>query len=162
MNKRTTTLQITGGLLALAFIGTSVLSIRKRRQDRLANVLLKKLINLNPIKGLANEEALSPLYKEKILQSVSKRVVVLKKAAAIKYANAIHSAFKPWYGNDDEEQIYSVFRNLKDKVQVSQVAKAYQDEHGESLKDSFKKRLSKSEIKIVLDIISKLHDYRTY
>ena len=155
------TLQITGGILGLAFIGTSLLSLRKRKQDRLANTLLKTLINLNPVKGVENEEALNAKYVDSVLQGVPERVVVLKQSSAIRYANTIRSAFKPWYQNDDEEKIYNVFRNLKDKVQVSQVSKAYQSEHGESLKDSLKNRFSKSEIKIVLQIISKLPKYRT-
>ena len=101
------------------------------------------------------------VYKNRVLQSVSQTVITLKTQTAIGYASQIYSALNPWYLNDDEEKIYGVFRSLKDKVQVSQLVFAYQEEYGSNLIDVLKDRLSTSEIKIIMGIVAKLPPYRT-
>ena len=50
---------------------------------------------------------------------------------------------------------------MKDKVQVSQVAKVYQDTYSKNLIDTLKDRFDKEEITIVLNIIKALPNYRT-
>ena len=96
------------------------------------------------------------------MQAVNREVLVLKTSTASRYADQIHKAWGSWYeGGDDEEKVYGVFRKLKDKVQVSQVAKAYQETFSKNLIDTLKDRFDKSEITIVLNIIKALPNYRT-
>ncbi|WP_027395135.1 hypothetical protein [Aquimarina latercula] len=162
--KKVVGLQITAGTVVLILIGTTYITLRNKRRNKLASSLLGELSkSLNPEgKGLESEAALDVKYVEKVFNSLSGKVVVLKGSTATRYANEIHQAFKPWYrGGDLEENVYAVFRNLKDKVQVSQVAKAYQREHKLNLRDQLKDRFDKSEIKTVLGIISRLPKYRT-
>ena len=111
--------------------------------------------------NLQIENAFDIHYLSKVRQQISSPVIILQKSAAISYAEQIHTAFKPWYLNDDEEQIYNVFRSVKDKVQVSQIAHAYQESYSENLIDVFKARLSASEINIIMGIVSHLPSYRT-
>ncbi|MDN3492797.1 hypothetical protein [Winogradskyella bathintestinalis] len=98
----------------------------------------------------------------KVLQTVNREVLVLKTSTASRYADQIHKAWGSWYqGGDDEEQVYGVFRKMKDKVQVSQVAKAYQETYSKNLIDTLKDRFDKEEITIVLNIVKALPNYRT-
>ncbi|WP_025663285.1 hypothetical protein [Aquimarina megaterium] len=161
--KKVIGLQIAAGTVGLILVGTTYVTLRNRKRDKVANTLLLKLGKmLNPVsKGLMSEEALDAKYVGRVLNKVSGNVVVLKKSTTTRYANEIHKAFKPWYrGGDAEENVYAVFRNLKDKVQVSQVAKAYLSTYKMSLSDQLKDRFDKDEIKTVLSIISRLPKYR--
>ena len=156
-------LKITGITLVPLLIVTGYLSAKNRKQNRLASALLKALqTKLHPTTlGLDSELGFDAGFAEKVLSSVSGRVLVLKKEIAAQYAKQIHEAFAPWYlGGDDEDMIYGVLRNLKDKVQVSQVAKAYQDDYGINLKEQLKNRFDKEEIKKVLRIVNPLPKYR--
>ncbi|OED42499.1 hypothetical protein AB832_02975 [Flavobacteriaceae bacterium (ex Bugula neritina AB1)] len=164
--KKVIGLQIVAGTVGLILVGTTYVSIRNRKRDKVAGKLLQQLGKmLNPIsKGLMGEEALDAKYVGRVLNKVNGSVIVLKKSTitpSTRYANEIHKAFKPWYlGGDSEESVYAVFRNLKDKVQVSQVAKAYLSMYRVSLSDQLKDRFDKDEIKTVLNIISRLPKYR--
>lgn len=161
--KKIVGLQITAGTVGLILIGTTYITLRNRKRDGISKSLLAKLnTKLNPItKGLSNEAALDVNYADKVLNAIPASIVVLKGSTATRYANEIHKAFRPWYrGGDLEENVYAIFRNLKDKVQVSQVAKAYQREHKLNLRDQLKDRFDKDEIKTVLRIIERLPKYR--
>lgn len=161
--KKAVGLQITGATVGLILMGTTYITLRNRKRDGIAKSLLAKLnTKLNPTtKGLSSEAALDVNYTDRVLNAIPSRIVVLKGSTATRYAKQIHKAFRPWYkGGDLEENVYSVFRSLKDKVQVSQVAKAYQREHNLNLKDQLKDRFDKDEIKTVLNIISGLPKYR--
>lgn len=161
--KKVIGLQIAATTVGLILVGTTYITVRNRKRDKVASALLQQLGKmLNPVsKGLSREEALDEKYAGQVLNKITGHVVVLKKSTATRYANEIHKAFKPWYrGGDAEENIYAVFRNLKDKVQVSQVAKAYLSMHKVSLGDQLKNRFDTNEIKTVLSIISRLPRYR--
>jgi hypothetical protein len=58
--------------------------------------------------------------------------------------------------NDDEEQVYGVFRSLTHKVQVSQIAEAYNKEYNEDLAGELISRLGKDELKMIYDITDAL------
>lgn len=161
--KKVVGLQVAAGTVGLILIGTTYITLRNRKRDGIAKSLLAKLnTKLNPItQGLSNEAALDVNYVDKVLNAIAASIVVLKGSTATRYANEIHKAFRPWYrGGDLEENVYAVFRNLKDKVQVSQVAKAYRREHQLNLRDQLKDRFDKDEIKTVLRIIERLPKYR--
>ncbi|WP_271769175.1 hypothetical protein [Aquimarina algiphila] len=162
--KKVVGLQITAGTVGLILIGTTYITLRNKKRNKLASSLLGELSkSLNPdSKGLESSAALDVKYVDRVFNSSSGKIIVLKKSTATRYANEIHKGFRPWYrGGDLEENIYAVFRNLKDKVQVSQVAKAYQREHKLNLRDQLKDHFDRSEIKTVLGIISRLPKYRT-
>ena len=155
---------ISGGAVFVLLIGSVIVGNRNRKQERLTSKLLSALsAKIEPIKnGLGSQNAFDVNYLDNVLQKVNAQVLVLKESSAEYYAKQIKSGFLPWYrGGDDEDKIYGVFRQLKDKVQVSQVAKAYQQEESKNLIDVLKERFGKDEIKIVLDIVSAKPNYRT-
>ena len=149
--------------LGLLVISIGYASVRAKQRDKRYAVILQAISGvLADIEGgLDSTKAFDLEYKAKVLQAVSQTVITLKKQAATGYANQINNALTPWYLNDDEETIYAVFRSLKDKVQVSQLAISYQEEYGNNLIDVLKDRLSVSEVKIIMGIVAKLPPYRT-
>ncbi|MEQ3656524.1 MAG: hypothetical protein ABNH00_11725 [Dokdonia sp.] len=158
------TYKIIGASVGTLLVGTTVLSVRKRNRDTRTSKLLSAIeAQIQPISsGLTSQNAFDIHYLNKVLQAVNREVLVLKTSTASRYADQIHKAWGNWYeGGDDEEKVYGVFRKLKDKVQVSQVAKAYQETYSKNLIDTLKDRFDKSEITIVLNIIKALPNYRT-
>ncbi len=158
------TYKIIGASVGTLFIGTTFLSLRKRSRDiRTSKLMTAIQAQIRPItNGLNSQNAFDIHFLNKVLQSVNREVLVLKTSTASRYADQIHKAWGSWYqGGDDEEQVYAVFRQLKDKVQVSQVAKAYQETYSKNLIDTLKDRFDKQEITIVLNIVKALPNYRT-
>ncbi len=158
------TYKIIGASVGTLLIGTTMLSLRKRSRDIRTSKLLSAIqAQIQPISnGLTSQNAFDIHYLNKVLQSVSREILVLKTSTAARYADQIHKSWGAWYeGGDDEEKVYGVFRKMKDKVQVSQVAKAYQETYSKNLIDTLKDRFQKDEITIVLNIIIALPNYRT-
>ena len=156
--------KIVGSGVGLLLVGSTYFSLRKRKRDKIASALFKTIqTKMNPAtNGLRSENAFDIHYLSKVLQNVNKEVLVLKTSTASKYADQINKAWGAWYqGGDDENKVYGVFRKLKDKVQVSQVAKSYQDNHSKNLIDTLKDRFDTTEIKEVLKIVQQLPNYRT-
>ncbi|MEO9870352.1 MAG: hypothetical protein ABJQ69_03555 [Ekhidna sp.] len=163
MNRNT--LKIAGTMAGIG-LGISVYVVwDKKRKDKLASEILKQLTSLiKPFtSGLLSESAFDIHYKEAVLQKVNARVLTIRTDTAAKYADQIHQAWAGWWrGGDDENKVYAVFRKLKDKVQVSQVAKAYQDSFQVNLIDKLHERLDEKEIKKILAITRNLPGYRTH
>ena len=158
------TYKIIGASVGTLFLGTTFFSMRKRSRDvRTSKLLTAIQAQIQPISsGLTSQNAFDIHFLNKVLQTVSREVLVLKTSTASRYADQIHKAWGSWYqGGDDEEQVYGVFRKMKDKVQVSQVAKAYQETYSKNLIDTLKDRFDKEEITIVLNIVKALPNYRT-
>ncbi|MFL0147964.1 hypothetical protein V2598_06490 [Tenacibaculum maritimum] len=158
------TYKIIGASVGTLFIGTTFFSMRKRSRDvRTSKLLTAIQAQIQPISsGLTSQNAFDIHFLNKVLQTVNREVLVLKTSTASRYADQIHKAWGSWYqGGDDEEQVYGVFRKMKDKVQVSQVAKAYQETYSKNLIDTLKDRFDKEEITIVLNIVKTLPNYRT-
>ncbi|WP_272022837.1 MULTISPECIES: hypothetical protein [Flavobacteriaceae] len=158
------TYKIIGASVGTLFIGTTFFSLRKRSRDvRTSKLLTAIQAQIQPISsGLTSQNAFDIHFLNKVLQTVNREVLVLKTSTASRYADQIHKAWGSWYqGGDDEEQVYGVFRKMKDKVQVSQVAKAYQETYSKNLIDTLKDRFDKEEITIVLNIVKALPNYRT-
>ncbi len=157
------TYKIIGSSLGVLIVGTTLLSLRKRSRDLRTSKLLTAIkTQLQPIaSGLMLQNAFDIHYLNKVLQVENQEVLVLKTTTAARYAEQIHNSWGAWYqGGDDEEKVYAVLRKMKDKVQVSQVAKAYQDNYSKNLIDTLKERFEKEEITIVLTIIKALPNYR--
>ncbi|TGV03638.1 hypothetical protein [Flavivirga rizhaonensis] len=162
--KATMIYKIAGSGVGLLLVGSTYFSLRKRKRDKIASALFKIIqTKMNPAtNGLLSENAFDIHYLSKVLQKVNKEVLVLKTSTASKYADEINKAWGAWYqGGDDEDKVYGIFRKLKDKVQVSQVAKSYQDNHSKNLIDTLKDRFDAAEIKEVLKIVQQLPNYRT-
>lgn len=158
------TYKIIGASVGSLLIGTTYFSVRKRSRDLRTSKLLSAIqAQIQPISsGLTSQNAFDIHFLNKVLQTVNREVLVLKTSTASRYADQIHKAWGSWYqGGDDEEQVYGVFRKMKDKVQVSQVAKAYQETYSKNLIDTLKDRFDKEEITIVLNIVKALPNYRT-
>lgn len=86
---------------------------------------------------------------------------MLTVASAKSFAKDIRDSWGVF--DDDEDKIKSVFRALKDHVQVSQVAyQYYHDPKGDKINliDDLKGRLSPEEVGEILAITKKLPQYR--
>ena len=157
-------LKITGGIVGLLLVGSVYGNVRRRKRDKVASELLREVSKIvkPTTEGLLSENAFDIHFVDEVLKKVKGKVLTLNKNAASKFADRIHNAWGAWYeGGDDETKVYGVFRELKDKVQVSQVAKAYQEAYAENLIDKLNDRFGDSEVKTVLDIIKPLPTYRT-
>lgn len=155
---------ISGISVGTLLIGSVLLSFDTKKKDELTSKLLIAInAQIEPVKnGISAQNAFDIHYLDKVTQKVSGTILALQKSTATYYANQIKSSWGAWYqGGDDEQKVYGIFRKLKDKVQVSQVAKAYQDNNPKNLIDTLKDRFGTAEIKIVLEIINKLPNYRT-
>ena len=142
----------------LLVFGIGLWHNRDRKRDKKASQLFNALERiLDGEKGqLQWETAFDIHYIKKLKIDRSKTLLVLQHEVALKYAKQIYEAWKIWYkGGDDEAKVFGVFRELADKVQISQVAKAYQDSYNSNLIDVIKDRLSENEIKTLLEIIKK-------
>lgn len=153
--------KIAGGAALSLFVGSVWFDMRRRNRDKLAAEVLREVIRIvNPAsQGLVAEDAFDTGYLEQLLQTVGSRIIVMKESAAVRIAEMIDDAWSFW--GDDEDKVNSAFRMLKDKVQVSQVAKAYQRLYNVHLIDKLNDRMSEDEIKVVLFIVSNLPPYRT-
>ena len=161
--KQGTGLKLSASAISLLFVGSICYVLRDKKRSRLANELLVELKNrFNPSSlGLVNEKAFDVTYRQRVLDSIQGQVLVIKQSRAIQIAKQLQDAWKPWYlGGDNEDRIYSVFRALEDKVQVSQVADAYQKEFGVNLIDKIIARMDSEEISVLLRIVRTLPDYR--
>ncbi len=161
--RKTENLQFLGGMIALGLTASLYHTITQKGNDRLASKLLIVLTQkLDPSsKGLAAENAFDIRYKDRVLRTISGNIAVLKKSRAIQLAKQLHSGFKPWYQNDKEEVIYNVLRGFKDKLQVSQMAKAYQNEYKINLIEQLQEHFNATEVAKALTIVDKLPPYRT-
>ncbi len=154
-----------GGGVAIVGLGASIYMVwNKRHKDKLAAEILRELSKLikPSTSGLLSESAFDIHYKDEVLKKVNGRVLTIRADTASKYADQIHAAWAGWWkGGDDENKVYAVLRKLKDKVQVSQVAKAYQASFKVNLIDKLYERLDEKEVKKVLTIVRNLPGYRT-
>lgn len=159
MNRKQT--QLIGIVLGAGFAISSYSHILRKRKDRLAAKLLNMLNQkFNPdTAGLGAEKAFDIYYIESLKDQIRGNLLLLKSTAANRHAADIHSAWS-WI-DDNENKVYAVFRKLKDKAQVSQIAKAYQANYGANLIDQLNNRLNKKEIGKVLQIVGALPHYRT-
>jgi|Laugrespbdmm15sn_2_1035079.scaffolds.fasta_scaffold29927_3 hypothetical protein len=129
------------------------------------NAILKKLkIVDDPKDTAAAEKAAKELKDQEFTLNIwgglptmvkaagSKRTIkVLTVAGADSYAKQIYNSWG--YTNDDEEQIFGVFRNLRFKTQVGSVVSAYFKLFKKDLLTDLKTRLSTEEFNTLISII---------
>lgn len=154
---------ITGVVLFTAFVASSSYTIYLRKRDRLASGIYAALQSeLAPAgRGIDSIAALRGTYLDHLKNKGTGKFLILKNSTLHQLAKQLHSAWKPWYlGGDDEAKVYGIFRGLKDRVQVSQLATTYKNRYARSLTEVLKERLDDKELKIVLGLIEKLPKYR--
>lgn len=153
-------LKIGAGITLLTLAGSAWGHSQRRKRNRRASELLEEIKRVvRPgSEGLLAEDAFDVHYLDRVLQEAGGKVIVMKESAAARIADLIEDAWGFW--NDDEAQINSAFRSLRDKVQVSQVAKAYQQRFSINLIDQLRERLDNSELAEILTIVADLAPYR--
>lgn len=135
---------------------------KKKKQDSEAIDFLEELEkDIDPGgAGLNSSDAFDIYYWERAQKEAGKPIVLLKQQAAKMLAKYIKDSWGVF--NDNEEKIYSVFRALKDKVQVSMLAKAYYTDYKVNLIDELNNRMDKdTEVKMIHMIVKKLPKWRT-
>ena len=95
----------------------------------------------------------SDLFKPITFQSVSKTRLLPEETARQK-AKDIKRAFG--FLNDDEEQIYGVFRSLTDKIQVSQISFYYLAKYNSDMVGDLIDSLNKKELLTVWNIVQNI------
>ncbi len=154
MNERTAKIAL--GTTVVVLGGLGLWKWRNAQRDQKASTIFTRLQQLlDDASGqLQWEKAFDVGYPRTLPKRSNQSLLVLKPQVALRYANKIHSAWGSWYqGGDDEAKVYGVFRSLTDKVQISQVSKAYQGTYGKHLIEVIKQRFSQDEIKMLLQII---------
>jgi hypothetical protein len=153
-------LQIAAGAAGSLLVGSVVYGQYKKRQNHRAALFFSELErNIAPAAvGLVESDAFNMYYWQNLGPKLKKSYYLLKQNDAKTYAQRISDAWG-WV-DDDEDKIYSVFRALKDHVQVSQVAYWYYQDKKINLIDDLRSRLDKDEVGEILKIVNKLPPYR--
>lgn len=115
---------------------------------------------LNPSKGdLAKSDAFDMYYWKNVQKQLKKPLYMLTQNVAQFDAKQIHDAWGFFKNNTD--QVYGVFRALKDQVAVSQVAYWYYIKFNVNLIDDLEKQMDvKKEVSQIIAIVDKLPPYR--
>lgn len=156
---------VIGGVVTITgvWIGVAVFNHKRKVRDQKAMAFFSELqrdIAPDSI-GLVESNAFDIRYWENIGKKLKKPMYMLTVASAKSYAKDIRDSWGVF--DDDEDKIKSVFRAMKDQVQVSQVAFQYYNDPKAgkiNLIDDLKSRLSKDEVGEVLEIVKKLPQYR--
>ncbi len=156
---------IVGGIILITGVwaGVAVIHHKRKVRDQKAVAFFSELQrDLAPDSvGLVESSAFDIRYWENVGKKLGKPLYMLTVASAKGYAKDIRDSWGVF--DDDENKIFSVFRALKDHVQVSQVAyQYYMDPKGSKINliDELKSRLSTSEVGQVLEIVKKMPPYR--
>jgi hypothetical protein len=155
---------LAGGVIGIAgiWIGVAIFHKRRKARDQKAIAFFSELQrDIAPDSvGLVESNAFDIRYFETVGKKINKPLYMLTIASAKGFAKDIKDAWGTF--DDDENKIYSVFRALKDHVQVSQVAFQYYATSTDKINliDDLKSRLSKEEVGQVLEIVKKLPAYR--
>jgi hypothetical protein len=155
---RKKTLQIIGAFATVGLGITVYVIWDQRKKDKLAALLweeLSKVLNPSTL-GLSGEIAFDVNYADEISRKV-KNVVLMKGDSAANLAKTIRSSLGIIL--HDTDKINGVFRGLKDKVQVSQVAKAYAAGKV-NLIDELRNKLRADQLVPILSIVKSLPPYR--
>ena len=151
-----------GGTMTVLLIGSIAFNFWRKKKDQIAVAFYSAMqTELAPGSvGLIESNAFDMRYWQNIGMKVKKPLFFLKVESAKEYAKDIRSSWG-WV-DDDEDKIKSVFRALKDQVQVSQVAYWYYQGSTEKINliDDLKSRLSKEEVGEIMGIVKKLPQYR--
>lgn len=158
-------LLIAGGIILVGGVwaGVAVIQHKRKVRDQKAVAFFSELQrDIQPDSvGLVESNAFDIRYWENSGKKLKKPMYMLTVASARSFAKDIRDSWGIF--DDDENKIYSVFRALKDHVQVSQVAyQYYMDPKGTKINliDDLKSRLAKDEVGQVMEIVKKMPPYR--
>ena len=132
-------------MIAVVLLGTGAIygtyRVVARKMDREAAKFIVKLEAQQVPSGDQMEEnsGFDTGFAYRMREKYGNKLIQLKQHAAEQLAIKIANAWN-WWG-DSEKEVLSVFRSINDKVQLSQVAEAYQAEVGVSLLDDLLDRL---------------------
>lgn len=155
---------IIGGIVVVAGVWISVAVVNRRREarDQKAVAFFSELQrDLAPdTAGLSENKAFDIRYWETTSKKLGKPIYMLTVAAAKAYASDVRNGFG-WIFNDNDK-IKSVFRALKDQVQVSQMAYQYYLNNPDKINliDDLKSKMNKDRLGEVLAIVKKMPPYR--
>lgn len=81
---------------------------------------------------------------------------LITKEKALGYAKRLDKALNSWFPfGDDEEEIYLIFREIPNGINVSQVAELYNEISGRGLRESLVSDLDGVELSTVYDILKR-------
>jgi len=142
--------------LALAALGLGIytfLMLRKRLRDKKAFEFYKELDALNPVTNLDMSDAFNIDYYKSI-----KNADLLTDSQAQNYAEQLDAAFGWYIGdlgiNDNEEKIKSIFKQIANKAQISQVSEKYYEFKEMYLDERMLKQLDSDELETIMKIIN--------
>lgn len=149
---------IIGSAVAVAGGIVYMLSVSRAQANEVEQI--KKAINTGKgatgtAQDLAQANAFDPNYWKKI--SKQRKVVLLTPESAKKFSNVLFAAPGIW--NDDEDAVYTTFNKLRSKVQISQVADKFSDDHNKILYDFLDDFLDAEEMEKVSKIIRSKDNY---
>ena len=156
-------LVVVGGVVATGLTLFIAYKQHEKKQSALTEQIFDQLNKLlNPcMAGLNGASALDVNYVENLLHNNPINIKGKDWGEALKDAERIYDAWGIWGGRmDDEAEVYAVFRDQMDWVQISTVAKAYRHLYGDNLIDKIKARMDDSEVSQIINIIQTKDPYR--
>jgi len=158
---------IIGGSIVIVSLGVFIYYKKKKTKITSSFDLENnsKGIHIKPISGIATEpdwnQPFDQNYKQEVETYLKKQVKVLDEMTALRYAKKIKEAKGRF--NDDEKVIEEIFgKLLLDKIQISQLSKAFWKRYKKDLWKYLTSFLSHSELtQYIRKPIRNLPNYRT-
>lgn len=132
---------IIAGVLVAGGVTYAIYRATARKMDREAAKFIVKLEAQQEPTGdqLEDNSGFDIGFAYRMREKYGGQLIQLKQDAAERMAQKIADAWGFW--DDSEKEVLSVFRSINDKVQLSQIAEAYQQEEEVSLLDDLSDRL---------------------
>lgn len=106
-------------------LGQQKITLGKKRNDSNVGIAINTKSTGSEVVVPNWKDPFDMNYERDVIQYIGKGVVVLDESTAKKLAQQLHEAKGDWFSVDNESTVASVFKQLKDKVQVSNLSKAY-------------------------------------
>lgn len=140
-----------------AFLGSTYFAYRGIKRKQIYDILITKLkessVNIDNTKV---NSVLNGVFHTSL--GTAKAFITLSESKVREMAQKVDEAIKGIFTN--EEGVYSAIDELKDKVEISQVASYYKAKYGKSLLAQSKEKLSTAELNKVYGIINSKPDVR--
>jgi len=122
---------IISSVFLISGIGYFVISHLRKNYlyKKILNNIKNNVNNYGDIRDIKYFDGNSYIYYVK--NNVSNKLIILKDAYITKYRKELYDAINGT--GTDEDKIKSIFRELKDGVQIAQVSQSYYDNYGKTL-----------------------------
>ena len=142
-----TLLYVSGGVIGASLLGSIYWNYRENQREEKALIFIQELNKeLKPaLSGLKDFKTFDIHYKDRVMKNPPPNLTILRESTARQLAEKIYNSWGLL--DDDEGKVVSVFNQIKNHVQGSQVAKAYEKEYEVSLLTDLGVRLNDDEIK---------------